>query len=423
MKNVRPLICACCILAAVYAVAPVPALAAFGPLTNWYLGDGGYADEIAVGPRGDVYVTSSGHDGIRRFGANGARLNRWSPGRYDTTGLAVDGAGYVYVLDHRVTKFSPSGSFVSRWIVPTWGDERLEGIAVDPQGNIYVANIDRNRIEKISSTGTLLTSWGGAGTGDGQFKYPSSIAVDSSANVYVADAWLDRVQKFSSDGALLAKWGTTGTGPGQLRLPKGIGVDGAGAVYVADSRNRVQRFTADGSFIESFGRGGACLGELGDPLGLATSAGGDVYVSDQGGRVHRFGQRPTGDALAPTVSSASVSPKRIRAPRKRPTLSRASKRRRGHPKLTTRYTLSERASVCMTIEGLARRAAEDEEPPFVLDFPLPGRQGTNRYRSALHRFFFSLLPSGRYAARLVATDAAGNESAPARAYFRIVRSR
>ena len=77
----------------------------------------------------------------------------------------------------------------------------------------------------------------------------------------------------------------------------------------------------------------------------------------------------------------------------------------------------------MTIEAVPPRAAAEEESPFVLDFPLPGRQGANRYRSALLRFFISLLPSGRYAESLVATDAAGNSSGPARAYFRVVRSR
>jgi DNA-binding beta-propeller fold protein YncE len=59
------------------------------------------------------------------------------------------------------------------------------GIAVDPSGNVYVADTGSDRIQKFDSNGNFLAKWGSFGTGDGQFHSPYGVAVDSSGNVYV----------------------------------------------------------------------------------------------------------------------------------------------------------------------------------------------------------------------------------------------
>ncbi|MFJ7730807.1 SMP-30/gluconolactonase/LRE family protein [Lysinibacillus sp. NPDC097231] len=71
---------------------------------------------------------------------------------------------------------------------------------MDVAGNVYVADTSNQRIQKFTSDGTFLKTWGSAGTSDGQFQYPTGIAIDAAGNVYVADYFSHRIQKFTSDG-------------------------------------------------------------------------------------------------------------------------------------------------------------------------------------------------------------------------------
>src|SRR5581483_8464085 len=71
----------------------------------------------------------------------------------------------------------------------------------------------------------------------GHFRTPYGVAVDADANVYVADTENHRVQKLTPDGQPLAQWGSFGTGPGQFQRPSGVAIDGTGNVYVADTDN------------------------------------------------------------------------------------------------------------------------------------------------------------------------------------------
>jgi len=85
-------------------------------------------------------------------------------------------------------------------------------------------------------------SWGSEGTGNGQFNRPYGVAVDSNGNVYVADYGNHRIEKFDSGGGFLTKWGNYGTGDGQFTCPEGVAADSGGNVYVADNYNhRIQK--------------------------------------------------------------------------------------------------------------------------------------------------------------------------------------
>ena len=162
------------------------------------------------------------------------------------------------------------------------------GAAVDSALNIYMADLTTNRILKISySTGAVLASWGGAGSGNGQFNQPMGLAVDSTGNVYVADSGNNRIQKFTyntTSGAYTyaAQWDGAASGY-PLNSPSGLTVDSSGNVYVADTNNhRIQKFDSSGNYLRQWGSYGSDNGEFNQPRGVAVDGSGNLYVADTG---------------------------------------------------------------------------------------------------------------------------------------------
>ena len=95
----------------------------------------------------------------------------------------------------------------------------------------------------IPSEGVFGSKWGTEGTGAGQFDMPNGVAVAPDGNVYVTEMYNYRIQKFTSAGVFVNKWGTKGTGAGQFEGAGGVAVAPDGSVYVADTQNdRIQKF-------------------------------------------------------------------------------------------------------------------------------------------------------------------------------------
>lgn len=82
--------------------------------------------------------------------------------------------------------------------------------------------------------GSFVGEFGSAGNGAGEFFDPEAIAVDPGGNVYVADTGNHRIQKFAATGSFLLQWGSMGSANGQFHSPEGIAADGAGNVFVTD---------------------------------------------------------------------------------------------------------------------------------------------------------------------------------------------
>src|SRR5437763_1134138 len=124
-----------------------------------------------------------------------------------------------------------------------WPAVLPSGVAVDGGGNVYVTDPVNCRVQKFTNTGTLLTQWGSAGSGDGQFQQPYGVAVDGGGHVVVTDLENNRIQVFTGAGGYLWQWGAFGTGNGQFSNPFAVAVDGSGDVFVADFDNfRIQKF-------------------------------------------------------------------------------------------------------------------------------------------------------------------------------------
>jgi len=215
------------------------------------------------------------------------------------SGIAVDTDGYIYVGDydnHRIQKFTSGGQFMSTWGSFGSGDGEFNhprGIAVDNSGFVYVADMDNDRIQKFTSDGQFMSMWGSSGSGDGEFYYPMGIAIDNSGFVYVADYGNHRIQKFTSGGQFMSTWGSFGSGDGEFNHPRGIAVDNSNFVYVADYGNhRIQKFTSDGQFVDTWGSSGSGDGEFNRPSGIAIDRNNLVYIVD--GYNHRI-QKFTSD--------------------------------------------------------------------------------------------------------------------------------
>jgi DNA-binding beta-propeller fold protein YncE len=204
-------------------------------------------------------------------------------GKFDSpTGIAVDPSGNVLVADTnngRIEKFSPTGTFLSIIGTNGSGHEQLgepNGIAIDRAGNIYVAEVAHNhRVQKLGRDGTFIAEWKGAEPG---FYGPRRIAVGPDDSIYVVDQGHARVVKLSPDAQVLAVWGSKGHGDGQFDDPTSVAVDSTtNRVYVADPRNsRIQVFDSNGKFLTRWK-----IPEWGQPAGFE-----DLAIDSKAGRLY-----------------------------------------------------------------------------------------------------------------------------------------
>jgi len=209
------------------------------------------------------------------LGADDGRFNR-------PTGIAVDAEGNVYVADYcdRIQKFDSTGAFLLQWGSSGSGDGEFyqpDNIALDADGKVYV--VDYYRIQVFDSNGTFLKKWGSYGTGEEQLQYPQSIAFDADGNAYVIAG--GGIKKFDSDGNFLTSWGGFGTYDGEFHNAVDVVVDAAGNVYVADCyNNRIQKFNSTGAFLLKW--------QVGYPYGITVDSAGDVLVAASSTSVLKF---------------------------------------------------------------------------------------------------------------------------------------
>ena len=175
-------------------------------------------------------------------------------GQFDNpTGIAIDPNGNILVADTnngRIEKFSPTGAYLISMGIKGIGYGQLgapNGIAIDRAGNIYIADAAKHVVEKMTGDGTVVAEWKGAAPG---FYGPRRVAIGPDQSIYVVDQGRTRIVKFNSDGQVLATWGSKGSGEGQFDDPTSVAVDAANRVLVADPINRrIQVFDSNGKFL------------------------------------------------------------------------------------------------------------------------------------------------------------------------------
>jgi sugar lactone lactonase YvrE len=254
---------------------------------------------VAANTQGIIYVADSGNERIRMITPAGVVSTPWTQfdvdGSFfsDPSGIAVDAQGNVYVADvanQSIDKVTPAGDFIDIGLFP-----HPYGVAVDTKGNIYVAETENvfrksHSIIIITPQGkpSLLAGNGQAGFLDGigskaQFNNPRGIAVDAQGNIYVADMGNDRIRKITPAGVV-----STLAGPNQFNNPEGVAVDAQGNVYVADiGKDQILQITPTGmvSVVAGNGQAGFLDGigskaQFNNPSGVAVDAQGILYVAD-----------------------------------------------------------------------------------------------------------------------------------------------
>ncbi|MHB8882084.1 MAG: 6-bladed beta-propeller [Thermodesulfovibrionales bacterium] len=244
---------------------------------------------VATDTTGKIFVTDTARRLVFVFDESAAKTSflgmKEKPFKQPVC-LAVDAAGRIYVTDtgyNTVLVFSADDRLLAQY-----GKDVLNspsGVAVDnDRRRVYVVSTKSHRIEVFSiDDGRHLFGFGGRGGGQGQFNYPSGIAVGPDGKLFVVDSMNFRIQIFSSEGVYEQRIGGMGDTAGNFTRPKGIAIDAESNIYVTDSAfNNFQIFNPTGRLLLFIGSGGVSMpGEFSLPAGIHVDNKGRIFVADQ----------------------------------------------------------------------------------------------------------------------------------------------
>src|SRR5713101_3743539 len=178
-------------------------------------------------------------------------------------GIAVDNEGRVFVADsegQRILVYSSDGKLQKTFEPNARHAKILQrpfGLLLDGHDHLYVTDYDADQIQVFSTEGKYLFAWGREGNGKAQFRAPVAIDQDRQGNLYVVEFYGMRVQKFTHEGKFLLTWGSQApwgklAPPEQLLYPSGLTVGPDGNIYVTDSgHDRIKVFNPEGRLHES----------------------------------------------------------------------------------------------------------------------------------------------------------------------------
>ncbi len=325
-----------------------------GPATRAYLNG---PTGVAVDITGNVYISEPWVHRVRRLRPSGALTTVAGTGErgasgdggpatmarlIDPVGVAADRFGNLYIgdgLGHRVRRVAATGvmtTLAGNGQAGSGGDfhqaalaqlNRPEGLAVDSEGNLYIADAANHRVRRVSWNGFITTVAGnglrgyagdGGAAAQALLDSPSAVAMDAHGNLYIADSGNHVIRRVGAEGIIrtIAGVGTRGfSGDGgratlaALNGPAGVAADGQGNVYIADTGNhrireidpegRLRTIAGDG-FAGFSGDGGpAAEARLRNPRAVATDGEGNIFVADtENNRVRKLVPVGVGTMLA-----------------------------------------------------------------------------------------------------------------------------
>jgi DNA-binding beta-propeller fold protein YncE len=253
-----------------------------------------YVEDFAFGKDGELLVTDASHAYVQAFDrTTGKFIARFGGKGNDEAslekpeGIDVDAEGNIFVADYDsgfVKKYDAS----YKWLITFSGygsklGETMKSEFMDIRdGRLYLPDAGNNRVNVFALDGKPLFDFGGPGNAPGKLANPEAAKFDSSGRLFVSDLKNDRIQVFDPEGNPLSLFGRSGEGSGEFRAPAGLAFDRDDNLYVTEiGNNRVQVFDKAGKFLAMWGRKGSAAGEFANPHGIIVdSATGYVYVAD-----------------------------------------------------------------------------------------------------------------------------------------------
>jgi sugar lactone lactonase YvrE len=242
---------------------------AANPLTNLVSSGLSSPQGVAVDGAGNVFVVDTGNNAIKEWlVASNTVITVVSNGLYSPYGVAVDGAGNVYIAD-------TFNNAIEEWIAASnavitlvsSGLNEPTGVAVDSLGNVYIADFNNGAVEEWSATShTVTTLFSDLNTG------PYAVTVDAAGNVYFADGYSGDVDKLSATGGSV-----TTLIPG-LNNPQGLAADGAGNIFISD--NFIRMWSAASNIVST-------VRSL-STVAIAVDGMGNIYAADSAGRIREI---------------------------------------------------------------------------------------------------------------------------------------
>jgi sugar lactone lactonase YvrE len=315
---------------------------AFDPSGNMFIADFGNNVIRKVDVTTNVITTVAGTGAAGFFGDGGPAIKAQFNG---PTHVAIDGLGNLYVADagnERIRKIDITGlitTVAGTGLAGFSGDGGLatnaqlnfpDGIGLDLNGNLYIGDVQNNRIRKVTAATGIITTVAGNGStgfsGDGglatnaELSFPSRPAIDSAGNLYIADFQNNRVRRVDATTQVIVTVAGDGipgfTGDGgsartaELNGPLSVTVDTAGNLYIADINNsrirvvntgtasitvagiaiqpgNIATIAGDGMVGYQGDGGPATSAELNTPTGLILSSAGNLYFADSKNNVIR----------------------------------------------------------------------------------------------------------------------------------------
>ena len=217
--------------------------------------------------------------------------------------VAFDAKGQLFVLtrgDKTFFEFNPDGTFVR-----SFGDKlftRSHGLRIDRDGNLWATDVGGHVVVKMNRDGQALLTIGTRGeagewneaAGSRKLNQPNDVVIAANGDVFVAQGHTPgpagdaRVLKFDKTGKFIKSWGGKGSGPGQFQVAHGIAIDAKGLLWVADRENqRIQVFDQDGTYLREVKyKGLPCSVDIGRQfMYMVNGFAGQVLKLDLNGKV------------------------------------------------------------------------------------------------------------------------------------------